>query len=187
MGLGLSIAKILVQKHEGRIFAESQGRNTGSTFTVTLPILATETKKSEVENNSVRSDEKVLNGLKILIVEDDEDSRNVLTLFLEQLGAKVESADSAKAALETLNNSILSPDVIISDIAMPDEDGNSLIRKIRLMENERQKNIPAIALSAFTAIENKEKSFESGFQIYHTKPFDPDLLIEEIKSLAADG
>lgn len=183
LGLGLSIAKILVQKHDGEIFAESPGRNMGAAFTVNLPVLNNAAKVSETENNIYRSDEKVLEGLKILVVEDDYDSRNVLTLFLEQLGAKVESADSAKGALELINNMILSPDVIISDIAMPEEDGNSLIRKIRSMENENHKNIPAIALSAFTAIENKEKSFESGFQIYHTKPFDPDLLIEEIRSL----
>lgn len=183
LGLGLSIAKILTQKHDGKIAAESQGRQTGSTFTVTLPLLLNDTNIFDKELKPADSEEVVLDGLQILVVEDDYDSRNVLKLLLESLGAKVESTESAKKALETLNNMIQSPDVIISDIAMPDEDGNSLIRKIRSSENDKFKNIPAIALSAFTADENKEKSLASGFQIYHTKPFDPDLLIEEIKSL----
>jgi PAS domain S-box-containing protein len=183
LGLGLSIAKILTQKHDGKIAAESQGRHTGSTFTVTLPLLVNDTNTFDKELKTADSEEVVLDGLQILVVEDDYDSRNVLKLLLESLGAKVDSSESAKKALEKLNNMIQSPDVIISDIAMPDEDGNSFIRKIRSNENDKIKNIPAIALSAFTADENKEKSLASGFQIYHTKPFDPDLLIEEIKSL----
>lgn len=183
LGLGLSIANILIQKHEGEIYAESPGHNLGSTFTVNLPLYSDDTDTAEEEKNLSNFNEKVLDDLEILVVEDDYDSRNVLTLFLEQMGAKVDSADSAKEALEILENRIMPPNLIISDIAMPEEDGNSLIKKIRSFEKENFRSIPAIALSAFTAFDNKEKAIESGFQIYHTKPFDPDLLVEEIKSL----
>lgn len=184
LGLGLSIAKILVQKHDGEITVQSAGTNKGSTFTVSLPLITSDSDVAEEIANNKSADEISLHNLQILVVEDDYDSRNVLQLFLEQLGAVVESADSAKEALNILDNQILSPDLIISDIAMPEEDGNSLIKKIRSSENTRHRDIPAIALSAFTALENREKAINSGFQIYHTKPFDPDILIQEIKQLA---
>lgn len=184
LGLGLSIAKILVHKHEGEIKVESEGSGQGSKFTIILPIVSTTSEISEESVNKFVSDDLSLRDLQILVVEDDYDSRNVLQLFLEQLGATVESADSAKEALSILDRQILSPNIIISDIAMPEEDGNSLIKKIRSSKNTNHSEIPAIALSAFTALENKEKAINSGFQIYHTKPFDPDLLIEEIIKLA---
>ncbi len=184
LGLGLSIAKILVQKHDGEISVESAGIDKGSTFTVSLPLVTSDSDVPEETATDKTADEISLQNLQILVVEDDYDSRNVLQLFLEQLGAVVESADSAKEAINILDNQVLSPDLIISDIAMPEEDGNSFIKKIRSSESTRHRDIPAIALSAFTALENREKAINSGFQIYHTKPFDPDLLIEEIKQLA---
>lgn len=183
LGLGLSIAKILIQKHEGEIYAESPGRGQGSVFTIELPLLDEDSEMPDEVDKKSTLDEKVLMNSQIIVVEDDYDSRNVLKLFLEQLGARVESADSVRAALSILDQQVLTPDLIISDIAMPEEDGNSLIRKVRSSENKNLRRIPAIALSAFTAHENKEKALSSGFQIYHTKPFDPDLLIEEIKEL----
>ncbi|MBA3352419.1 MAG: response regulator, partial [Blastocatellia bacterium] len=118
--------------------------------------------------------------------EDDADSREVLELFLQQSGAGVSSADSAKSAFEMLAgyaNHL--PDVIISDLAMPDEDGYSLLTRIRQMPATLGGAIPAIALSAFTTIESKQKALESGFQIYSTKPFEPDKLIEDILKLTS--
>ena len=185
LGLGLSIVKILVEKHNGTVSAESDGIGHGSSFRVTLPLLAAgEEVSTDNESNTNSGDEKPLKGVSVLLVEDDADSREVLGLFLEQSGAEVLSAASAKAAIELLETSSASlPDIIISDLAMPEEDGYSLINRIRELPSNLGGDISAIALSAFATNENKQKAFEAGFQKYSTKPFDPDLLIEEILSL----
>ena len=124
----------------------------------------------------------------ILIVEDDMDSREVLQLFLEQSGADVKSAESAEQAMSLLNeaNGNL-PDLILSDLAMPDEDGYSLICRIRNLPPEKGGKIPAMALSAFATGDNKQRAYDSGFQKYHTKPFEPDGIIEDIKQLIRSG
>lgn len=183
LGLGLSIVKTLVQKHEGFVAAESKGIGQGSTFTVKLPIYepALNSVKSVEENQKIR--EMPLANVNILCVEDDSDSREVLQLVLEQNGAAVESADSAAKALVILEKNGRRFDVIISDLAMPNEDGYSLISKIRQFPPEQGGKTPAMALSAFTTKENKEKAFLSGFQKYHTKPFEPDSLVTDILDL----
>lgn len=180
LGLGLSITKILVEKHHGKIFAESEGLGKGAVFTVELPLFVEEFKETEKENK-LPQDPKLLTGIKILIIEDDEDSRQVLQLVLEQNGAQVEAAESVKTAFELLDNENGKlPDVIISDLAMPSEDGYSFISRLRKMPVEKGGKIPAIVLSAFATAENKQKAAEAGFQKYHTKPFEPDILIENI-------
>jgi CheY-like chemotaxis protein len=111
-----------------------------------------------------------------------------LQLFLEQSGATVLGAESAKIAMEILTTSTKGlPDLIISDLAMPEEDGYSLLSRIRQMSTERGGAIPAIALSAFTTVESKQKAFESGFQLYSTKPFEPDKLVADILRLTAEA
>ena len=125
--------------------------------------------------------EKRLENIKILIVEDDSDSREVLQLVLEQSGAAVKAAKSTRDALEILAASKKDlPNVIISDLAMPIEDGYALILQVRQLPADDGGKIPAIALSALTSDENKQKAYESGFQKYHTKPFEPDTLIDDI-------
>jgi PAS domain S-box-containing protein len=185
LGLGLSIVKILVEKHNGRVQAESDGIGQGSTFTVFLPLLNVNQNLSEEKDEDFElNNDKALRGIKILLVEDDNDSREVLALFLEQCGAKVKSAESAQAAMNLLETSADDlPDVIISDLAMPDEDGYSLMSRIRRLPKKNGGSIAAIALSAFATNENKQKAFESGFQKYNTKPFEPDHLVGEILSL----
>ncbi len=184
LGLGLSIVRILVTKHGGFVQAASDGPGKGSQFTVTLPLSDAQHALAEDPNQDEAVNNTVLEGVRILIVEDDPDSREVLQLFLEQGGANVTSADSAKAAIRVLNagNGSL-PDVLISDIAMPDEDGYSLIQRIRQMPADRGGKIPAMALSAFTSAESKQKAFDAGFDRYCTKPFEPDLLIKDVADL----
>lgn len=184
LGLGLSIVKTLVEKHGGEVRAESEGIGKGSTFIVTLPL--TESKVKEAVRNSIKQPEKPLIGLKIMIVEDDLDSCEVLQLFLEQSGGSIQSCEtSAKGALKTLQKSTNNlPDVIISDLGMSEEDGYTLMSRIRQLPAEKGGEVPAIALSAFTSAENKKKAFEVGFQKYHTKPFEPDVLINEILTVA---
>ena len=184
LGLGLSIVKILVNKHGGAVSAMSEGLGRGSEFVVTLPLSDSKPVALEVSGEVLPIRGKALAEKRILIVEDDADSREVLQLFLEQTGAKVESAESAKIAMDLLTNSANGlPDLIISDLAMPDEDGYSLLLRIRQLSADRGGTIPAIALSAFTTAESKQKAFESGFQIYSTKPFEPDRLVADILQL----
>ena len=191
LGLGLSIVKILAEKHGGSIRAESAGIGRGATFTVSLPLIGAEIKEVDAAQNEATATQEAtkksnhpLQNLRVMIVEDDTDSREVLQLFLEQSGATVNSADSAQKALELLygaNGNL--PDVIVSDLAMPEQDGYSLISHIRRMPAAKGGEIPAMALSAFASNDNKLKAFEAGFQKYHTKPFEPDNLIEDIRQL----
>ncbi len=184
LGLGLSIVQILVTKHGGFVQAESEGVGKGSKFTVTLPLSEDKKLVSNGPEEIEGENRTRLEGVKILIVEDDRDSREVLHLFFEQSGALVTSVESAKAAIDFMKNPDGSlPDVIISDLAMPDEDGYSLIGRIREMPAEAGGQIPALALSAFTSAESKQKAFNAGFDKYSTKPFEPDLLINDIEEL----
>lgn len=184
LGLGLSIVKILVEKHQGIVQVKSEGIGFGSTFTVTLPLCGSETDVADEVKKSASEEDKLLDKIKILIVEDDPDSREVLQLLLEQSGAEVKSAESAFEAINLLKKSPIDlPDVIVSDLAMPDEDGYSLLTRIRKLSIEKGGKIPALALSAFATNDNKQKAYDAGFQKYHTKPFEPDVIIQDILQL----
>lgn len=184
LGLGLSIVKILVAKHGGVVHALSEGLGKGSEFVVTLPLTDSLPAAETLEEGPSVSNRRPLMSKRILVVEDDADSREVLQLFLEQAGAMVHSAESAKSATEILARLQRElPDVIISDLAMPEEDGYSMITRIRQMPVQGGGAIPAIALSAFTTIESKQKAFECGFQMYSTKPFEPEKLVADILQL----
>ncbi|HXH69646.1 MAG TPA: ATP-binding protein [Pyrinomonadaceae bacterium] len=184
LGLGLSIVKILVEKHQGKVWVESEGIGHGSTFIVTLPLCGSEIEITEEIKQFPSNEDKLLDKIKILVVEDDPDSREVLQLLLEQSGAKVKSAKSASEAINLLKKSQTDlPDVIVSDLAMPDEDGYSMLARIRKLSAESGGKIPALALSAFATNENKQKAYDAGFQKYHTKPFEPDGIIQDILQL----
>jgi PAS domain S-box-containing protein len=186
LGLGLAIVKTLVEKHNGSVVAQSDGIGHGASFTVTLPLHSAVGYKtvSKQPKREARQNQPKLNNVNILLVEDDPDSRDVLTLYLEQCGAKIRGAESAQEAFQYLTETKNGKyDIIISDLAMPGEDGFTFLCKVRSLPEESGGKIPAIALSAFTTSENKEKAYISGFQKYHTKPFEPDLLISEIAEL----
>lgn len=184
LGLGLSIVNILVLKHGGRVVAESEGVGKGAKFTVTLPLNNSAQEIDVQESSADHLNGKRLNGFDILIVEDDPDSREVLQLFLEQSGASVRAAESARAAMNLFSDpKAKKPDVLISDLAMPEEDGYSLIARIRELPAEMGGQIPALALSAFASAESRQRAFEAGFHRYLTKPFEPALIVDQVVAL----
>lgn len=187
LGLGLSIVKILVTKHGGVVQAESDGVGKGSKFTVTLPFTEGTVIPAPPESNaSPLLQDRPLDGLNIFIVEDDADSREVLELYLDQNGAAVRSFDSVRGAITALAETQTLPHLIVSDLGMPDEDGYSLITKVRGLSPERGGAIPAIALSAFTSTESREKALSLGFNKYCTKPFEHEQLINDLLEIVGE-
>ena len=180
LGLGLAIARHLTELHGGTVGVESAGEGQGTTFKIKLPLIDTPTVKSS-NNVSIdrfwKSDR--LNGLKVLVVDDEIDSLNVLAITLEQAGATVSSFTSANAAIEAIRKSI--PDLIISDIGMPEVDGYTMMSQIRKLP--QGKNIPAIALSAYAREIDRVRSIEVGFQHHLGKPVDIPTLITTITTL----
>ncbi len=179
LGLGLAIARHLVEIHGGAIRAASEGANKGSTFVVLLPRLGSSSKVGDhgAEDTSAHPDlvSSKLKGIHVLLVDDDEDTLRLMTAALAQGEAKVTAVSSAEAALETLKS--LSPDVLISDIAMPNEDGYQLLAKVRALNLDRLRFLPAVAITAYAREEDRLLAFASGFQAYLAKPIELSELI----------
>jgi PAS domain S-box-containing protein len=186
LGLGLAIVRYLVEMHGGTVQAESPGEGQGATFTVKLPLLkdnqdvGTEAHRSREEDNSTGFFPQ-LGGARVLVVDNEEDQRDFLELALQQYGAVVMVVASAAEALEEIPQ--WHPDVLVSDIGMPGEDGYSLIQKVRKLSADNGGNIPAIALSGYASREDEIKAIASGFQLYKFKPIDPDELAMAIFNL----
>ena len=188
LGLGLAIAKQLVEMHGGSIRAKSPGEGQGATFTVTLPIIVVHPERPEAERvrpkESVATEEisleDALAGLKVLVVDDEPDARQLIRRVLEDCEAQVALATSAAEALELLVP--FCPDVILSDIGMPEQDGYDLIREVRV--NYSAKQIPAAALTAFARTEDRKRALLAGFQTHIAKPVDPAELTAAVASLA---
>lgn len=169
LGLGLAITRHLVELHGGTIQAESRGLGWGSTFTVLLPIREPQADP-ELDPTQTQT-ELMLQGIKAIIVDDDRDDRELMTFALEQQGAEVQSAANAPDALALLQH--FYPDVLISDIGMPDTDGYSFLQTLRTHPNRQLSHIPAIALTAYTREEDREHALAVGFQTHLTKPCNP--------------
>jgi PAS domain S-box-containing protein len=180
LGLGLAISRHLVELHGGRISADSPGEGQGATFTVWLPLF--------VKSNPVRSDKSnysvypaissPLAGLRVLVVDDEPDTLNLLAFTLEQAGAIVTSATSAITALEVFKQG--QPDLLLSDIGMPEMDGYMLIQAIRSLPPESGGQVPAIALTAYAGEANEQQTRLAGFQKHIAKPIEPTNLVEAI-------
>jgi CheY-like chemotaxis protein len=193
LGLGLAIVRHLVEAHGGTVSASSAGLGRGATFTVSLPIPAVKTRSRvevdaearapQVGNGAPAVPPADLHGLRVLVVDDDEDTLEVLRELLEQAGAAVTAAGSAPAALRELEAH--PPDVLLSDIGMPGEDGCSLIRKIRSLGAGRGGDVPAAALTAYTQAERQQAAMEAGFELYLAKPIDPGELTRAVARLAS--
>jgi PAS domain S-box-containing protein len=185
LGLGLAIVRYLVEMHGGSINAASQGEGLGSTFTVRIPLSMTVADtKLERRRGSGQLPQPVpsLSGLRLLVVEDEPDTREVLRAMLCRYGAEVITCTSAEEALRKLQET--QPHVLLSDIEMPVEDGYELIRKVRALEPERGGAVPAIALTAYGRVDDRLKSLSSGYQLHISKPVGPDELAALVASLA---
>ncbi len=179
LGLGLAIVRHLVELHGGTVQADSSGVGEGASFTVRLPLMPTQpqTLQNETQPESCPD----LNGVTVLLVDDDTDTREFVTFLLEEYGASVTAVTKASEVLTALTQSL--PDVFLSDIGMPEVDGYTLIRQIRTLPPEQGGQIPAIALTAYAGEINEEKALSAGFQKHISKPVDPTLLIEAISDL----
>jgi len=190
LGLGLSIARSLVEMHGGTIHAMSQGPGTGSTFLVNLPVAVVHQPDADVERIHPRAAVTTnpaavggvsLQGIKVLVVEDEADARDIVRRVLTAAGAEVVTAASSAEALKLLDRD--KPHVLVSDIGMPGEDGYELIRKIRMM-GEGTASIRAVALTAFARLEDRTRAMLAGYQMHLTKPVDARELIVTVATLA---
>ena len=183
LGLGLTIAKHLAELHGGTITAHSDGEGRGSTFTISLPLTRSFVKSYRDSHNSLMPDHESvpLENLKVLIVEDDVDSLEMLRLVLENSGAEVTSVDRSHKAVEELGKDKF--DVMISDLGLPGMDGNDLIREIRETLGLGPDKLPAIALSGYAAEDDRNRSLNNGFQVHLQKPLDVSNLASTIISL----
>jgi CheY-like chemotaxis protein len=185
LGLGLSIVKNLVEAHGGTVGVHSAGEGKGATFIVRLPIAAMCSQDSSEEDGEAtaakRSHETKLSGISVLVVDDDDGSRDVVAAYLESRDATVLTAASAAQAIEMVQRERV--DVLLADIAMPEEDGYGLIRRLRAMEARTIASIPAAALTAFAREEDRQHALQAGFQMHLAKPVDRQSLVHAVASL----
>ncbi len=189
LGLGLAIARHLIEIHGGTIKAESDGEGRGATFTIKLPVIDaavkagvpfTDTRERGVAAASIAP--QLLSGVNVLLVDDDSDTLKLMTTALTRRQATVTAVSSADEAIKAISQR--RPDVLVSDIAMPDEDGYGLIEKVRLLEAGENESIPAVAITAYAKDEDREKALSSGFQIYLAKPVELTELISVVARAA---
>jgi signal transduction histidine kinase/CheY-like chemotaxis protein len=189
LGIGLSIVKHLVELHGGSVEAESKGAGQGTTFRVLLPISPLVSTTMGISRVAATEPQGAaaplrggLEGVRVLVVDDEPDARELITFVLENAGAAVRVAESARDALQAV--STFAPQVIVSDIGMPLEDGYSLVRSIRTLPAEELRNVPAIALTAFARNEDRTRALTAGFNLHMTKPVEPSALVSAVAELA---
>ena len=187
LGLGLTLVRQLVEMHGGSVAAESEGEGKGATFTIKLPVRAVYT--AETDGAPLTLSQRTLAGVWAVIVDDEADARALVASVLELRGARVTAFGSARESLDLLTDDTgPRPDILISDLSMPDEDGISLIRKLREWEQRQGHGaLPAIALTAFARAQDRTNALEAGFQTYVIKPVEPAELVVAVRSLIQNG
>lgn len=183
LGIGLAIVRHLIAMHGGRVSAHSEGRGRGSRFTVALPLAsaAEPAKAAPGAPPAIDVLPHSLDLMRILLVDDEPDTISVLTELLRYCGAQVHCAGSAKEAMALLPQ--VKPDIVISDIAMPQEDGYSFMRRVRALPAAKGGEVPALALTACASSDDKRLALEAGFQFYLAKPVEPGKLVAALRSL----
>jgi CheY-like chemotaxis protein len=172
--------------HGGQVAVSSEGKDRGSTFRLSLPAHIEGRPAVAVaargKRPRARKQAALLSGLRALVVDDDRDARELVTEVLRSRGMKVTTAASADEGLAALDRDV--PDVLVSDIAMPEHDGYDLIRQVRQRSSDRGGLVPALALTAYARPEDSERSISSGFQLHLAKPVDVDNLVSAVATLA---
>jgi signal transduction histidine kinase/ActR/RegA family two-component response regulator len=179
LGLGLAIVRHLVELHGGTVWAESLGEGQGASFTLQIPLLVKMPKSKKPTRQA--TPKASLQGIQVLVVDDEQDMREFLTFVLEEAGAEVMVATSAMEALEVLQKS--TPNLLLSDIGMPEMDGYALIRQVRDWGTEAVKGVSAIALTAYAGEFNEQQALAAGFQAHLSKPIEPEKLVQAISNL----
>jgi PAS domain S-box-containing protein len=186
LGLGLSIVRHIVEMHGGNVMATSGGQGQGAVFTLRLPVVEAGEDGPRMpalsrEEGGLEESPR-LDGVRVLVVEDEADARHLLAAVLQKRGARVFMASTGAEALEMLQRE--RPDVLLSDIALQDQDGYELIRKVRALSAERGGRIPAAALTGYGRLEDRMRALSAGFQLHAAKPVEPAELIAVVASLA---
>jgi CheY-like chemotaxis protein len=185
LGLGLAITRQLVESHGGRIEAQSDGEGSGATFTVSLPTSRSDAPQRTTERRGEHEGfdwPAQLDGLRVLVVDDEEDARQLVKEILEYGGCDVVLASNVEEAVTSLERERL--DVLVSDVGMPEHDGFDLIRRVRALPPERGGEIPAAALTAYARAEDRRHLLNAGFSMHVPKPLEPAELIAVVASLA---
>jgi PAS domain S-box-containing protein len=195
LGLGLAIVNHLVREHSGSVKAESAGQGKGSTFTVDFPVVPSDSETEVVRRGNLFSsiaqqlwkdpahdpERSALQGITVLLVEDEVDTRDLVTTMLREFGARVIAVNSAKDALASIQQEV--PNVMLSDIGMSGENGYDLIRKVRALAPEKGGAVPAVALTAYAGPSDRRRALIAGFHVHLAKPVEPDELLAVIASL----
>jgi len=185
LGLGLAIVKHLVELHGGEVSARSEGKNRGATFEVRLPAAEVKTYpqvEHSIKIHSINGNSNMsLKGMKILIVEDDEDSRDMLETILEYHGAEVKTAENVAAGYAEFMREV--PSVLISDVGLPEQDGYDLIRRIRQLPANKGGDVPAIALTGYVSLQDQAQALSAGYHEHLPKPIDTERLIGVVSEL----
>jgi signal transduction histidine kinase/ActR/RegA family two-component response regulator len=184
LGLGLAIVHHLVTLHRGSVSAESDGPGRGATFTVRIPLAPVRTLPRHGADAAIGIERFArLAGVRVLVVDDEADARELIAAVLGQSGAEVATAASAAEALDSLTR--LQPHVLVSDISMPGDDGYALLRRVRELSLERHGRVPAVALTAYARAEDRERALAVGFASHVPKPVEPAELVDVVARLAA--
>jgi signal transduction histidine kinase/AmiR/NasT family two-component response regulator len=187
LGLGLAIVRQLVELHSGTVTVESPGHGLGATFTVRLPMLPVP-QSAPAESGELNSDAlglHDLNGLKVMVVDDEIDTCDLLKTVLSKQGARVTTAQSATAALKLISKT--KPDLLISDVAMPGTDGYEFMRRIRSLPKELGGAVPAVALTAYAREQDRKRALSAGYQMHLTKPIEVAELSATLVHLISNG